>query len=363
MQCTETAWPSTEEYLRQFNAKTEQLRTPLSGSIDLTHACNLRCVHCYIGRQSPGEKLRSQEMSTTKLLSVVDEITDAGCFEIILTGGEPLMRKDFTDIYRHIKLNGILVTVFSNGTLISDRILDLFGELPPQTIEISLYGATEETYEKITGVAGSFRKCISGIERLIERRLPVRLKTVLMTLNNHEFTEIEKTAGRFGVKFRFDPAIFPSFDGDRSPLSLRVSPEEAIDREFSNEKLRNAWREFQEKNRTSRVLDTVYFCGAGVTNFHIDPYGNLRPCVMVTDLTYDLNSGTFLSGWQTVIPRILELKPPAKYPCRQCSFRALCSYCPAFFRLETGLETVRSEYLCAMGKRRFYMINQNEYNE
>ncbi|MFZ5905899.1 MAG: radical SAM protein [Nitrospirota bacterium] len=363
MQCTEAAWPTTEEYLRQFNAKTELLRTPVSGSIDLTHTCNLRCIHCYLGRQSPARQLRSQEMSTEKMLSVVDEITDAGCFEVVLTGGEPLIRKDFTEIYRHIKLSGILVTVFSNGTLITDHIVDLFGELPPHTIEISLYGATAETYEKITGVKGSYKKCLSGIEKLVGRNLPVRLKTILMTLNAHEFTDIEKIAERFGVKFRFDPAIFPAFNGDRDPIRLRVPPEEAIAREFASEKVLHEWLDYYEKHRDSPPLETLYACAAGVTNFHIDPCGNLQPCVMVTEPRYDLNSGAFLAGWQTVISGIAELRPPAAFPCRHCSLRALCSYCPAFFRLENGSDTIRSEYLCTLGKRRFYMIAKNGYNE
>jgi len=358
MECTGAEWLSTEEYLRQFNRKAEQMRIPLSGSIELTRMCNLRCVHCYIGGQADWDKTHSGEMGENMLFSVIDEITEAGCLEILLTGGEPLLRKDFADIYRYIKQNGILTTVFSNGTLITDRILDLFGELPPQAIEISLYGASEETYEKITGVAASFRKCISGIEKLLDLKIRVKLKTVLMTLNSHEFYEMKKIAADFGVKFRFDAAIFPSFQGDKAPLGLRVSPEEAIEKEFADEKTLKDWKDFYEKYSKYSIPDTLYSCSAGNTNFHIDAYGNLQPCLMPTDIVYDLNNGNFNTGWQTVIPDILKRMPSEKYVCGKCSIRMLCAYCPAFFKLENGVETVRSDYMCSLGKYRFQMIQK-----
>jgi radical SAM protein with 4Fe4S-binding SPASM domain len=358
MGCAGTEQIRTEEYIRQFNAKAEQLRVPLSGSINLTHTCNLRCVHCYIGEPSDRNKMRSQEMDTCMIHSIVDEITNAGCLELLITGGEPLMRNDFPEIYRHVKQNGVLPIVFSNGTLIDEQIIDLFEELPPQTIEISLYGATADTYERITGIKGSYQQCLSGIEKLIKRKIRVKLKTVLMTLNSHEFTAIEKIAEDFGVRFRFDAAIFPRFDGDKAPMKLRVSPEEAIEREFSDPKQSREWETFFIKHADPQPLDSFYHCGAGITHFHIDAYGNLCPCLMSTDVKYNLREGSFLTGWNSVIPLIFELKPPPDYACTNCFSRNVCGYCPPFFRLENGSPEAYSEYICKMGGYRYQKIQQ-----
>jgi radical SAM protein with 4Fe4S-binding SPASM domain len=303
------------------------------------------------------KKMHGYEMNTSRLLSIIDEITAAGCLYFLITGGEPFLRKDFAEIYRHTRTNGLLVTVFTNGTLITDNILELFEALPPYVVEVSLYGASAATYEKITGIKGSYKKCLRGIQQLLAHRVNVKLKTILMTLNQHEFFDIEDMAKEFGVKFRFDAAIFPCLNGDDTPLNLRVSPENAVEKEFSdNERLRN-WKDFSKRYQGLPPSDTLYNCGAGLTSFYIDPYGNLQPCLMTTDFRYNLSKGSFSSGWYDIIPTIREKKAGATYTCNQCEKRMLCSFCPAFFRLENGSENIYSDYLCKMGQHRFQILN------
>ena len=186
-------------------------------------------------------------MNTSKILSVIDEITEAGCLYLLITGGEPLLRNDFPEIYRHAKTSGLILTVFTNGTLLTDRVMDLLEDLPPRVVEITLYGATALTYEKITGIPGSFAQCLKAVRRLLERKIPVGLKTILMTTNSHEFFDIEKIADNFGVRFRFDAEIFPCLDGDHSPLVLRVPPEEAIEKEFSDKDRARKWVRYFER--------------------------------------------------------------------------------------------------------------------
>ena len=218
MQCHKGEWLSTEKYLEEFSSKAEQLRIPLSGSLDLTHRCNLNCVHCYLGPQAGRQKMGAVEMSTGRILSLLDEITNAGCLNLLITGGDPLIRDDFPVIYSHAKKNGLLVTVFTNGTLLTDKVLDLFVDLPPLEVEISIYGATAPTYEKITRVPGSYERCFDSIGRLLDKNIKVNLKTILMTINSHELEEMENIARKFGVKFRFDAAISPYIDGNKTPL-------------------------------------------------------------------------------------------------------------------------------------------------
>jgi radical SAM protein with 4Fe4S-binding SPASM domain len=357
MECTEKTWPSNREFLREFNKKSALLRTPLIGSIELTSRCNLKCVHCYLGPPSSPNQQGLKEMSTGKILSIIDEITEAGCLNLLFTGGEPFLRKDFNIIYSHAKKNGLLVTVFSNGTLVTDDIASLFVDLPPQAVEISLYGATKETYEKITGVNGSYERCLRGISQLLEHRINVKLKTILMTINRHEFFEIENIAKDLGVKFRFDAAIFSKLNGDKSPISLRVSPEEAVDKEFSDMERFCQWKNFFNKVKSIPEQDALYTCGAGLNSFYIDSYGNLKPCLMITSLAYKLEKGNFKTGWHDVISLIREKKPGHEYKCRGCEKAPLCGYCPAFFALEKGSEDLCSEYLCEIGRIRFQKIN------
>lgn len=356
MECAQTDWIDNKEYMQRLRMKVTKERIPLTGSVDLTHQCNLRCVHCYLGGKEDHWKHGQKELSTGQWISIIDEITEAGCLYLLMTGGEPLIRKDFAEIYSRARTNGLLVTVFTNGTLITDRVLELFEDLPPHIVEISLYGATAATYEKVTRVKGSYEKCLRGIERLVEIKANLKLKTILMTYNRHEFHAIEDMARDRGVTFRFDPAIFPCFNGDKTPTRLRVSPQEAIEKEFANEARSRQWKDYFERVQGVPASKTLYDCGAGLMSFHIDPYGTLKPCLMVNSPRVDVSDGGFLTGWDEVIPGIKEKEVGSDFPCRQCEKRTLCGFCPAFFELENGSENIRSEYLCAIGESRFRAI-------
>ena len=103
MDCSLNFPLSNREYLRNFNKKVSQKRIPLSGHIALTNRCNLGCIHCYLGHQQKNIKHTELELNSSQWKKVIDEITEAGCLFLLLTGGEPLLRKDFQAIYTHAK--------------------------------------------------------------------------------------------------------------------------------------------------------------------------------------------------------------------------------------------------------------------
>ncbi|MEL6545907.1 MAG: radical SAM protein, partial [Myxococcota bacterium] len=226
-------------WLEQFQARTRKQRIPLAGMLELTSRCNLRCVHCYLGDQDAQHAKRAQEMDTERVKGLLEEMAAAGTLYLTLTGGDPMMRKDFAEIYVHAIKLGFLVTVFCDGVLVTEKVQKLFAEYRPWGVEVSIYGATEATYEAVTQVKGSFKKCLRGIERLLSVGLTVRLKTVLMTANEHELPDMREIAARYGVGFRFDSAIFPCLpDSSKEPLQLRVEPEVAVEHEMFSEQRR-----------------------------------------------------------------------------------------------------------------------------
>ena len=357
--CQQSAGLSDEQYWRGFSKNVLDLRVPFSGSLELTRRCNLGCVHCY-DRAEAGEDPSSLELSAERWKELIGEIKEAGCLYLLLTGGEPLLRQDFPEIYAHAKRNGFLVTVFTNGTLVSDRISELFRELPPRLVEISLYGASAETHDRITGIPGSFQQARQGIAKLSEQEIPVGLKSMLMTLNASEMPAIEGLARDLGLKFRLDAALFPTFDGDRSPLDLRVPPRQAVEQEFSDPGRAQEAREFFARYRGVRAGNSVYTCGAGMTTFHVDAQGYLHPCVMANRRRYSLEAG-FPRAWDGSISRIREDVTVSASECRDCEKKLLCGYCPGLFELENGHEQSPSEYLCSLGKLRYEYITQGSF--
>ena len=344
-----TGW-SDQEYWRALMSRISGERVPFSGSLALTHRCNLRCLHCYAREDQTGQAM--PELDTEQWKRIIAETKEAGCLFLLLTGGEPLLRGDFTEIYSFAKKSGMMVTVFTNGALLGGRLIDMFRELPPRMVEISLYGASEGTHDRITGVGGSFRLARRAIEALLEAGLPVSLKSVLMKLNLEEISGIEKIAAEYNARFRFDPAIFPGLKGDRAPLGLRVPPEKAVAFEFADPDRARRWREYDEKNRHFSDHKNLYICGAGRRSFHVDPLGYLYPCLMVRDRRYFLPEGKFQAGWGGEIARVLEEEIDPRSPCNGCGMKRVCGYCPGFFAMENGKSREPAKYLCDIGKAR-----------
>jgi len=346
---------SDAEWMRQFTAHVARNRVPIAGLLELTSRCNLRCVHCYLGPQENHWARRGDELSLDRVLAIVDEIAEAGCLYLGITGGDPMIHDHFPEVYRRARENGMIVTVLCNGILVRDEILELFQEYPPAGVEVSLYGATRETYEAVTRVPGSYARCLTGIHRLIEAGVRVELKTVVMTLNAHEVEAMRQIADDLGVTFRMDSGIFPQLENqDSSPLRLRVSPQEAIRREFSDPAQVDAWSE-----RLSRDVvpsEELYRCGAGVTGFYIGPYGEASPCLMTSQHRHSLEDRSFASLWDRELVQIRGQKPAADYGCNSCEMQAACTGCPAFNELENGRADVRSDYVCQTTQERWNRI-------
>ncbi len=359
--CEQATGLGDAQYWKEFSGKVEGRRIPISGSLALTHRCNLGCLHCYARERQPDAA--GAEMGTGQWLKVISDIKDAGCLYLLLTGGEPLLREDFSEIYTFAKRNGFLVTLFTNGTLVTAEIATLLRQLPPRLVEICLYGASAKTHDRVTGVPGSFARARQGIETLIGQGIHVGLKSVLMTLNLDEFPAIEDLAKSYGVKFRLDAAIFPTLDGDCRPTDLRVTPEQAVAREFSDPGRVSDWREFLDRFQASPGGEKMYVCGAGKTTFHIDPRGWLYPCLMVRAHKYSLAGGSFQTGWTGEISRVQEQVVAGDFPCSDCEQKLLCGYCPGFFDLENGRSQELSAYMCALGMERHNYLTRASSGE
>lgn len=346
---------SDAEWMRRFTARVAEQRVPVSGLLELTSRCNLRCVHCYLGPQEHHWARRHQEPGLERLLAIIDEIVDAGCLYLGITGGDPMIHEHFTAVYRHAREKGLIVTVLCNGILVRDEILELFREYPPASVEVSLYGATQKTYEAVTCVPGSYARCRAGIRRLIDAGVRVELKTVMMTLNAHEIDAMRRIADELGVAFRMDAGLFPELqDRDAQPLKLRVSPQESVEREFADPRTARTWSERLERDVVPS--QELYRCGAGVTGFYIDPYGQASPCLMTTQHRHSLAERSFKSLWERELVQIKSTRPGDHYGCNDCEMQVACTGCPGFNHLENGREDVKSEYVCETTHERWKRI-------
>ncbi|NGZ94760.1 MAG: hypothetical protein CV089_01275 [Nitrospira sp. WS110] len=269
-------------------------RFPYSCQWEVTCRCNLRCVMCYTDCFNRPVAIR-QELSTAEILRIMDELAKAGTLELCLTGGEPLARPDFFNLYEYAISCGFLVTVFSNGTLITEAHADRFAALRPHRIEISLHGVTRETFERITMAQGSYDRCLEAIRLLLDRQIPLVLKSTAMTLNHSEILAVKQYVESLGtVKFKLGEELRPELDGGVGPLQYALSEQDLAELNQQDADLqRDACRRDSEK---------LPPCRSGMHRFHIDAYGQLQLCSGNRQQSYDLRTGSFQTGFFEALP-------------------------------------------------------------
>ncbi len=336
-------------------------RVPAQVSIEVTRRCPLKCLHCYNNLPMNDRTARSQELTFEEHCKLLDELAAAGCLWLLYTGGEIFGRPDFLNIYTEAKKRGFLITLFTNGTLITPKIADYLAEWRPFAIEITLYGATRDTYEALTQIPDSYDKCIRGIRLLLDRNLPLALKTVPTTINQHEVYEMKRMAEEdFNVQFKFDPLVNPRIDCSQSPLAIRLSPEDAVILDLLDARREHEYRALIEMELSTagdrRELDTVYFCGGGRQSCAVSPSGEMSICVLSHQEGYSIRQGSFQEGWKGRLREIREKPSRQKTICAECRIRTLCSMCPANGELENGDPEKPVEFLCQVAHLRAYAL-------
>lgn len=180
--------------VHELHRRAAAQRQPVNGTFELTERCNLDCRMCYV-RQSPGDAARrAKELSAAAWLELARQAVDNGMVFLLLTGGEVFLRPDLFEIYTPLTRLGLILTLFTNGTLITESIAARLAQAPPSRTEITLYGATAATYEAVTGVSGSYARCCAGIEALVKHRVPLGLKTTITRQNVGELDAMRQMA-------------------------------------------------------------------------------------------------------------------------------------------------------------------------
>jgi len=344
----------------------EKAGTLLSLSLELTARCNNNCIHCYINLSENDEKAKNCELSLQQIKKLIDEAESLGTLWVLLSGGEPLLREDFFDIYLYIKKKGMLVSVFTNATLINETHIQFFKKYPPRALEITIYGISERIHKKITRNA-LFRKTMQAIDSLKAQAIPITLKTVIMKSNLKEFERIYRYCEKTSDKpIRFDP--FLNLRYDRNPeknkqiLSERLTPDEIIAIEAFDQKRMSAIESqcvsMNVSDLPSENKSRLLRCSAGVNSCCISYDGIFKLCNALNhnDYIYDLKNGSLVDAWKK-FPKIWREKtasnPEYIKKCANCTIYNLCMACPANSDLETGVPDAFVNYFCDVANKRY----------
>lgn len=328
--------------------------TPVSGVFELTSRCNFRCPMCYIhADQKP-----SDELSAGQWLSLAGQAKQAGTLFLLLTGGEPLIREDFEEIYVSLSKMGFLLSVNSNGSLV-ENYMPVFKKYPPSRINISLYAADKDTYRSFCS-CDSFEKVIGAIEQLQKEQISVRLNSVFTAENYEKAGDIIRFAKEHSLMLKPTAYNYPRLrvNGKAGQNEARLSPSQAAECAVASDLIRfdtdtfcqRAERLLQKADENTQTEPfTKIRCRAGRCAYWITFDGKMRPCGMMTEpQTFPLRDG-FAKAWDDLKQKVgqITLSPE----CSVCENRVSCPVCAAMCYAETGSFDQKPEYVCAMFKK------------
>ncbi len=371
--------PPVSDYVRRVGGALPGPVPRLANlDIELTERCDNDCIHCCINLAAGDAEARAREMTTAEVQGLLDQAADLGCLQVRFTGGEPLLRPDFERLYLHARRLGMKVLLLTNARRLGvggaegagERLADLLARVPPLApVEVSVYGMHAESYEAVSQRPGSFAHFRLGVERLLERHVPVLVKSALLPPNRPEMAELE-TWARETVGMTQPVTYAMAFDlrqrrdgpaKDVPIAALRVPPDE-IACVLSRD--RDAWRAAM-RDVAARLLgppgDALFACGASCArgrSVSVDAYGRVQPCAYVRtpDLTVDVvgRDGRAPATLAEAVDRFTYLgelrarDPEYLHRCARCFLKGLCEQCPAKSWTEHGTLDTPVEYLCAV---------------
>lgn len=387
-----------DTFISRLFAKATQTGTPLSGTFELTSRCTLNCKMCYIHSKAKDGKVIEKEKPTEWWLDLAEKAQKNGMLLLLLTGGEPMLRQDFDEIYLACKKMGLLLSINTNATLIDESKIKLFKENPPQRVNITLYGMSRETYGNLCGVPEAYDRVIWAIKALKEAGINVKINYTVTPYNKDDVIGASDLAVELGVPIQTVSYMFPplrSCEGcgeNENPQQLtsynccaqhptleagdwqlvtgeavRLAPQDAAEAIFNLQKHRfgddfNKFLEYRKKEKPQ----TDYFddcekegerirCRAGSTTFWVTWDGKMTPCGMMVEPVALVDDG-FENAWKKIRKEREEIILPPE--CTNCEYKANCDICAAVSYAETGRFDGVPTYVCEKAKAYSKLVEQ-----
>lgn len=316
-------------FWQKIHKAAERKGFPLRVMFEITYRCNFRCKHCYV----PQSYRKKKGLTTEEVFSILDQLKDIGCFYLGFTGGEPFMRKDIMDILWYAKRCGLEIIIYTNGSLIDEKIADQLAFLRPNKVDITIPAISKDAFESITGIAGSRDKVFRTIELLHKRKVALGFKSCLLKENESEINQIQDFAALLNALHRVDNALSPRLDGSKEPYKYKGQTTE-----YRGQKIRSVidchlsdvgYRRKPKTEDRQPKTENLFKCGAGLSQVAITPQGELKMCLMIDYPKYKILSISLKGAWKRLKELVASINPDENYNCDTCELEPYCKWCPA----------------------------------
>ena len=293
--------------------------------IEIANACNERCVHCYIPH-----KYKTDIMDSTLFYRIIEEGRKMNIIHVTLSGGEPLLHKDFISFLKKCRELDLSVNVLSNLTLLTDQMIDEMKKNPLLSVQTSIYAMKPDIHDNITKVEGSLEKTLCGVKKLLNANIPIQISCPVMKQNKNDFVSVIRWGYSNNISVAVEPVIFASYDHSRDNLSNRFEFEEiedVIDRELNEGYANTIMNAAKEKEA---LKDNDPICSVCRYSFCVSVRGEVYPCAgWQTNIIGCLKNQTLSEIWEKSdkIKYLRNIKRKDFPQCVECKDRGYCTVC------------------------------------
>lgn len=330
--------PAGDQFMAQLCARAKEQAIPISGIFELTPRCNFRCKMCYVHLSEDRIPQFGRELSADAWISLAEQARDGGMLFLCITGGEPLLHPEFEKIYRAVSQMGFQITLQTNASTLSEKMLKLLDEYPPKEVKTTIYGSNDRVYETVCGVKNGFARVDAGLRALQELNIPIVAVTTVIRQNMDDLANIFQYTQSLQIPWGYSTAVHPSIRGAETQAR-----QVAID-----EKTATDFRADVRKMLTMppRAADDkpCDYCKGYRSSFWITWDGKMRFCSFMNEPNIDVKATPFAHAWQALVDYEEQLRWPAE--CQSCDIRDVCRMCAGSLSARSGSVHKTDEAFC-----------------
>ena len=334
-----------DEYRRHLWREARKEGVPISGTFELTPLCNYKCRMCFVRLDRDEMMHLGRLYSAEEWIDLARQASQEGMYRVTLTGGEVLTRQDFPEIYSGLFSQGLFITVLSNASLVDDEIVQLFSMCPPVGLRFTLYGTSNETYERLCGVQRGYDRTIASLIKLKEAGVPFTLAFTETTENISDLDEAFEVADKLGTSLSVATGIVSPMRGASSKgAEIRVPLESRPDylRPASGVMDEERWSQDDLLLGSSPAFAG---CKSYRTGFWVDWNGDMEVCGFMSWCKCRPFENGFRSAWNEMLNKLDRILVPEA--CSSCTVRQYCTACPGVRFSETGSPEGICDRFCA----------------
>jgi len=295
-----------------------QKSVPISAILELTYRCPLNCSHCYVDRSEVDE---ARELHKETYFKFIDDFRKLGGIYVVLTGGDPLLHKDFEPIFNYLRSKRIAVSIMSSGFSSDYALLKRVAARGVSTFQVSIHGHNAEIHDSFTGVKGSFDSAMKTLRFMKKEGVAIQAAISVNTNNVNFFSQILDFLKNEQVEAVMNYEMFPKRNGDCSPAKLNISKEELLNC------MKIANKEISSRLKNKGPNDPP--CNSARALFSLDPAGNIFPCLEIRQKAGNIKNEKLTSIWNNseILNEIRNIKVKDLKECLDCDDKDFCNRC------------------------------------